>query len=135
MDIIDLIKQEHQKITNLLAEMCNADVQKRYTLFNELSQAIELLTEVKQHFYPLLRQRCTDIIEQIAIAEDQYDHLKFLIAELELLSPATKEFEQKVYDLQKLVRLYIQEEDKVLGEASKRLTNAQRQQLSYDGKR
>ncbi len=132
MDIIDLIKQEQQKIMNLLVEICQADIQRRYTLFNEISQAVDLLAEVKQRFYSLVQQQCPNIIEQITITEDEYERLKSLMTELELLSPATKEFEQKVYEVQKLASLYIHEEEKVIEKSSKHLTNTQRQQLAQD---
>lgn len=134
MDIIDLIKQEHRKITNLLSEICKTDIQTRYTLFNQISQAINLLTEVEQQFfYPSLRQHCPDIIEQITITEDEHYRFQHLLEELELLSPASEEFEQKVYDLHTLIILYIEKkEDKVLVEADKCLTNPERQQLSHE---
>ncbi|MUL34805.1 hypothetical protein [Gloeocapsopsis dulcis] len=134
MDVLDLIKQKYQKIVDLLSELCSPGIQKRYTIFNQLSQEINLLAELEQQtFYPFLRQRYPNHDEQIMINEGEYSRIQQLLEELESFSPASKEFEQKSSDMHNIVKYYIQEKvDKVLLEASKCLTNTERQQLSHE---
>jgi hypothetical protein len=80
-----------------------------------------------------LRQRYPSNNEQITINEEEYARIQQLLEELELLSPASKDFNQKSSDLHNLVKHYRQEKaDKILAEASKCLTDIEQQQLSHD---
>lgn len=134
MDIIDLIQQKYQKILVILSELCQAGVQKRYTLFNQLTQEIELLAELEQQIlYQFLRQKYPNNNEQISINEGEYSQIQQLIEELESFSPASKEFEQKSTEIHTLVERYTHEKvDKVLLEANKCLTTTERQQLAHE---
>ncbi|MBE9190586.1 hypothetical protein IQ230_09480 [Gloeocapsopsis crepidinum LEGE 06123] len=134
MDVIDLIKQKYQKIVDLLSELCSADPQKRYILFNQITQEMNLLAQLEQQIlYPFLRQRYPSNDKQIKINEEEYSQIQQFLEELELLSPASKEFTRKASDIYNLVKSYRQEKaDKVLLEASKCLTNIERQQLSHE---
>lgn len=134
MDILELIKQERYQVKTLFAEMENTrNTQKLYECFNQLYEAISLhFTVTEETFYPALRRNCQDIDELINASQRELDQAKKMLEEIELLSPTSGEFKQKLRDLKQAIEQYNQKEETDVFPRVRRYMNKEQMQQIGD---
>lgn len=85
MDVLDLLKQDHQKVSALIEEVQNAepDDERVRELAEQISQELTVHSALEESlFYPLLRDRAEEAEERVDVFEGYTEHdvVKHLIA-------------------------------------------------------
>ncbi|MBV8887136.1 MAG: hemerythrin domain-containing protein [Chroococcidiopsidaceae cyanobacterium CP_BM_RX_35] len=133
MDILDLIKNEHRQIEALFSEIETVnDTAKLYKSFNQLSEEINLHTEVEaQTFYSAIRQWGKN--ELIDTAQREHNEVRRMLEEIESLSPTSEEFQAQVQALKQLFQHHIQEEENELfSQVRQYINEAKRTQMASE---
>lgn len=122
MDVVELIKREHAKTSNLfdkLAETSTGAVKTRERLFGQLKTGIEVHGKVIQDLvYPLLRKQeeTRDLIPDLK----ERNEVKRQLADLERTPKDDEEFLAKVKALKRVVEQHLRTEQRQIFPAIKR---------------
>jgi hemerythrin superfamily protein len=85
VDVLDLLKQDHQKVAGLIDEVQNAeaDDERLVELANEIAQELTIHSELEESlFYPVLRDRAEEEEERVDVFEafTEHDVVKHLLS-------------------------------------------------------
>ncbi len=117
MDALKLLKQDHQKVKALFAEVeglgerANAQ---RKKLFARIDKELTVHAQIEEGiFYPEFRRRAEDSEERDQVLEAYEEHslVKGLIHELEDLDPKDETYKPKLKVLKDLVDHHVKEEE------------------------
>ncbi len=116
MTALELLKEDHQELINLIGELETADDESETgprdtENFNRLNQAIKLHSRMEEEvFYPAMEEfEETRELARAAFKEHQVvDHL---LAQLETLSPSEDEFQETLSELRDAIERHIEEEE------------------------
>jgi hemerythrin superfamily protein len=139
MNVIELLKNDHQEASSLMEQIELADKGDRSAkeLFTQLKQALTLHTQVEEQiFYPALKsfEETKDMVPE---ALEEHQEVDELLAEMTALSPGNDEFMDKLTELRDSVEHHVEEEEnemfpkaeKVLGESRLQEMGRQMQQM------
>ena len=139
MNVIELLKNDHQEASSLMEQIELADKGDRSAkeLFTQLKQALTLHTQVEEQiFYPALKsfEETKDMVPE---ALEEHQEVDELLAEMAALSPGNDEFMDKLTELRDSVEHHVEEEEnemfpkaeKVLGESRLQEMGRQMQQM------
>jgi len=116
MTALELLKEDHQEVINLIGELETADDEtetgpRDTENFNRLTQAIKLHARMEEEvFYPAMEEfEATRGLAHEAYKEHQMvDHL---LAQLATLSPSDDEFQDTLAELRDAIERHIEEEE------------------------
>ena len=119
MNAIELLKEEHQKITKLIKELETADNQTGTDptdteTFNRFHQTLKMHSRIEEEvFYPMVErfEGAQHLIEESYREHHEADHL---LERLATMAPKTEEFQLALAELRDSVEYHIEkEEDKI----------------------
>jgi len=114
MDIFQLLKKDHKKVTSIFGKIedtTHRALKTRQKLFNQLKEELEIHTEVEERvFYPAL-ERNEETKEMISEARKEHEEAKELLEELTAAQQDTDEWMNKLSELKKEVKHHIKEEE------------------------
>jgi hemerythrin-like domain-containing protein len=116
MTALELLKEDHQEVINLIGELEAADdeteMEPRDTgNFNRLSEAIKLHSRMEEEiFYPAMEE-FEETREQARAAFKEHQMVDHLLAQLATLSPSEDEFQETLAELRDAMERHIEEEE------------------------
>jgi hemerythrin-like domain-containing protein len=140
MNVIELLKQDHQEASGLMDELETADKGSMNTtrqVFTQLKDALTLHTQIEEQiFYPALEQH-EETREMVGEAHTEHDEVKEMLAEMTTMSPGSDEFMDKLTELRDSVEHHVEEEEnemfpkaeRVLGESRLQEMGRQMEQM------
>lgn len=121
MDVLDLLKQDHQKVAGLIDEVqqAEADDERLVELANQIAQELTIHSKLEESlFYPLLRDRAEEEEERVDVFEafTEHDVVKHLLS---LLGSGRRRSEPELFkaELQVLgenVKHHVREEESTI---------------------
>jgi hemerythrin superfamily protein len=140
VDVLDLLKQDHQKVAGLIEQVqqAEADDERLVELANQLAQELTVHSELEESmFYPVLRERAEDEEERVDVFEafTEHDVVKHLLS---LIESGRRRREPEMFkaELQVLgesVKHHVREEESTLFALARELIDDdERQQLGEE---
>lgn len=111
-DAIELLKADHKRVKELVAEFKEAEDQEKRAICTKI--IIELTVHAKleeELVYPLMREEGAEENSQVDEATIEHDCVKYLIRELAGQGPTDDKFNAKVIVLGELVEHHVKEEE------------------------
>ena len=114
MDVFELLKQDHRKVSGIFQQIEAAgagDAAERTQLFAQLKQELDLHAHVEEAFlYPVLKESAET--RSIALeAYEEHQEVKDLLAEIEQTSVDDEEWNALVMELKDSVEHHVEEEE------------------------
>ena len=116
MNIIDMLKQDHQEAAAMMDRIESADEGAPVVkmTFDQLKQALTLHTQIEETiFYPALRNN-DETSDQISESFEEHQEVKDLLAEMAGLQAGNEEFMGLMSDLRDAVEHHVEEEENEL---------------------
>jgi hemerythrin superfamily protein len=116
MDAIALLKADHKKVETLFRKFeqagRNAKKMKR-RLVDQIVRELAVHSAIEEQvFYPAVRGKGGELQQMILLALEEHHVAKWLLKELEDLSPDAERFEAKVLVLMESIRTHVAEEER-----------------------
>lgn len=127
-NIYDILREEHDQIADLIEQAINdRSKESFYKVKNKTDP--HLLGEEKL-FYPLLEQK-EELRDLVNHAYKEHSDIRSFSSELEKMSAHTKEWESKLFDLDKAVQQHVlEEEEKIFPKAQRVLSEDKAQDIA-----
>jgi hemerythrin superfamily protein len=116
MNIIDMLKQDHQEAAAMMdrIESAGEGDPSVMTTFNQLKEALTLHTQIEEQiFYPAL-QNNDETEDQISEAFEEHQEVKDLLAEMSGMQAGNEGFMGMMSDLRDSVEHHVEEEENEL---------------------
>lgn len=112
MNVFELLKADHRKVSSIFEQIEQSDAPARQTLFTQLKQELDLHAHVEETlFYPRLKE-AAETRDIIIEAYDEHQEVKDLLAELAALSPDDDdEWSDLLEELKDSVEHHVEEEE------------------------
>ncbi len=112
MDVFELLKQDHQKVSGIFQRIeATADASQRQQLFGQLKQELDLHAQVEETIlYPALKQ-AAQTRSLTMEAYEEHQEVKDLLAEIEQTPPDDEEWTALVTELKESVEHHVDEEE------------------------
>jgi hemerythrin superfamily protein len=112
MNALELLKQDHQKVKQLLEEATHAsDQNNRKDLFDKIDTELEIHAHIEETvFYPALEQH-EELQDMVAQALEEHQEVKTLLEEIEELGSESHDFGGKLQELMESVQNHVAEEE------------------------
>lgn len=112
MNALELLKKDHQKVSDLFAQTEVAGSEKNHRqLFEKIRTELETHTHIEETvFYPALKKH-EDLKDMVAEAYEEHKQVKTLLREIEALSGDSTKFDAKLRELQQNVEHHVEEEE------------------------
>lgn len=118
MDAISLLKADHRKVEELFAkfdELGERAHKTKQRLVTQICRELTLHAAIEErHLYPNAQAAIKEAEDLVLESYEEHHVLKFLVEELELLSPDAERFDAKVTVLKEIVQHHVEEEEKEL---------------------
>lgn len=114
MDVFEILKQDHQEMSQMMSDLLEADEDEREGLFFQLSEELNKHMNLEEkYFYPPLEspEETSDLISD---ARDEHDEIRQLLQELEEEDIESDEWLSKLEELQEAKDHHVDEEEKEL---------------------
>jgi hemerythrin superfamily protein len=110
---VKLLVVDHQKVETLFAELSRSDsVAERQALASQVFAELQRHTEAEEQvLYPFIRKEVPDGDSLMDEAEQEHAEAKTVLARVATLDVSTREFEQELKQLEKLVSHHVDEEE------------------------
>lgn len=121
---MDLLKKQHKDVKNLFKKVEKASGgNTRRQLLDEITMKLEAHTTIEEElFYPAVRALDTKKAkEMIAEAYEEHHVVKLVLQELPELDVEDEQFEAKMTVLSELIEHHVEEEEKEMFKAAKRI--------------
>jgi hemerythrin-like domain-containing protein len=111
MDVLTLLKNEHDEVKKLFKQIEDAEGAEARTLWEEISSKLSLHEELEETlFYPSLRKE--EAAKDLILESYQEHHvLDLLMGEINGLKPSAEEWQPKIKVLQENTEHHIEEEE------------------------
>ncbi|MBZ4335253.1 hemerythrin domain-containing protein [Corallococcus interemptor] len=123
MNALDLIKQQHEEVSKLFKKyekLSDEDDDQRQELFEQIADRLGAHAKIEElYLYPVLKQDDTE--DDLREAVEEHLAVKRLIADLLDMEPSDEEFDAKMKVLQEQVEHHVEEEEKDLFKAARKL--------------
>lgn len=116
MTALELLKEDHQELINLIGELEAADDETETSPsgtenFNRLNEAIKLHIRMEEEvLYPAMEE-LEDTRELTREAFKEHQMVDHLLAQLSVLSPSEEEFQDTLSELRDAIERHIEEEE------------------------
>lgn len=112
MNVFELLKQDHQKVSGIFQQLePAADEATRRQLFTQLKQELDLHAHVEETLlYPVLKE-AAETRDITLEAYDEHKEVKELLAQLEQTPPGDERFTDLVTELRDNVEHHVDEEE------------------------
>lgn len=120
MDAISLLKDDHRGVNELFAAFerhaeSNRAAKQRADVAKQIITALAVHAAIEEQvFYPYVRRLNEPLGEQILRSLEEHHVVKWLLSELEGLSPTSERFTAKMFVLIETVRHHVEEEEEEL---------------------
>ncbi len=122
MNVFDLLKQDHQKVSNIFEQLESSDgiaSSQRQALFTQLKQELEIHAHVEETIlYPVLKQ-VSETREITVEAYEEHQEVKDLLAELEAMPIDDEEWNDTLLELKSNVEHHVDEEENEMFERAR----------------
>ncbi len=122
MNVFELLKQDHQKVSNIFEQLGSSDgiaSSRRQALFAQLKQELDLHARVEETIlYPVLKQ-ASETREITVEAYEEHQEVKDLLAELEALPIDDEEWNDTLLELKSNVEHHVDEEENEMFERAR----------------
>ena len=117
MNIFDLLKKDHRKISEIFDRLEETALRKRY--LRHLRDEMDLHSDIEESiFYPRLRQ-FNETERNIEQAVDDHQLMKTLLIELETIPTNSDDWMAKLSDLRDCVEHHVEEEEEMIFEGAR----------------
>jgi len=116
MNIIEMLKQDHQEASAMMDQIESADAGDASVMatFNQLKEALTLHTQIEETiFYPALRNN-DETQDQIEESFEEHQEVKDLLSEMSGMQAGNDEFMSLMGDLRDAVEHHVEEEENEL---------------------
>jgi len=122
MNALELMKQDHRKVTALFHEIDATDDTTRHKeLFKEIKDEVETFANLEETlFYPTLG-RHEGLQEIVREAYEEHRQMRILIRDIERLIEANQHFDRKLHMLGDNLEHHFEEEENVMFTRAKRI--------------
>jgi iron-sulfur cluster repair protein YtfE (RIC family) len=112
MNALELLKTDHQKVSELFEQLSDADnLQEKQKLFEQIRTELETHTHIEETaFYPVLEEY-EELKDQVAEAYEEHQEVKTLLGDISGLTADAENFDDKVSELQENVEHHVDEEE------------------------
>lgn len=112
MHALELLKKDHQKVSELFAQAESAEGEKNHKqLFEKIRTELETHTHIEEIvFYPLLKEH-EDLKDMVLEALEEHKQVKTLLREIESLSNGSEKFDAKLKVMKENVEHHVEEEE------------------------
>lgn len=106
MNAIKLLKDDHQKVTELFDEF---EVNQDKSIADQICMELDIHAQIEEQiFYPAVKQIDPDMIEH---GLEEHDEMKQAIKELQAMSSVDEDFKLTMEDLRATVEDHVEEEE------------------------
>lgn len=112
MNALELLKQDHQKVSDLFEKVEATEDEKQHErLFEQIKAELEMHTQIEETvFYPALQKR-EELKDLVLEALEEHKQVKTLIREIDGLSDGSERFDAKLKVMQENVEHHVEEEE------------------------
>lgn len=124
MDILQLLKADHDKVKEIISTLCETSttaIKTQIKLFNTLKDELELHEKIEETiFYPVLKkhQETKDLVLE---AFEEHHVVDLILEELEKIEPKEEDWKPKLTVLKENLEHHIKEEESELFPKTKKL--------------
>ena len=134
MDALELLKQDHAKVKELLDKAASAEGEERTVMFEKIKTELETHAGIEEKvFYPAV-QKNQELKDMVLESLEEHKQVKTLLREMDSLSEDSEKFEPKLKVLRENVEHHAEEEEegKMFPKVRKLLSPTELQQLGAE---
>ena len=110
MDALELLKQDHEKVSQLLERGQEAEPKQRKQIFKEIKTELDTHARIEETiFYPALQEH-EELKDMVLESLEEHKQMKTVLRELAKLSPNSERFKPKFKVLKDNVKHHAVEE-------------------------
>src|SRR5690242_21296811 len=95
MDALELLKQDHEKVSQLLERGQEADPKQRKQIFKEIKNELDTHARIEETiFYPALEEH-EELKDMVLESLEEHKQMKTVLRELAKLSPNSERFKPR----------------------------------------
>ena len=111
MDALELLKQDHEKVSQLLERGQEAEPKQRKQIFKEIKTELDTHARIEETiFYPALQEH-EELKDMVLESLEEHKQMKTVLRELAKLSPNSERFKPKFKVLKDNVKHHAVEEE------------------------
>jgi hemerythrin superfamily protein len=111
MNAIELLKQDHDKVSRLFQKVKGSEEVKHQELFEQIKQELEVHTHIEETiFYPKIKEE-KELKDIVLEGIEEHHQVKMFLRELSGLADDSEKFEPKLKVLMEDVTHHVQEEE------------------------
>jgi iron-sulfur cluster repair protein YtfE (RIC family) len=111
MDALELLKQDHAKVKELLEKAESAEGKERSAIFEKIKTELETHARIEENiFYPAV-QKNEELKDMVLESLEEHKQVKTLLREMDSLSKESEKFEPKLKVLKENVEHHAEEEE------------------------
>jgi iron-sulfur cluster repair protein YtfE (RIC family) len=112
MNALELLKEDHQKVSELFAQIETAkNAKEKQRLFEQIKTELETHTHIEETaFYPVLEEY-EELSDMVSEAYEEHKEVKSLLQEISGLKNDSENFETKITELKDNVEHHVEEEE------------------------
>ena len=111
MDALELLKQDHEKVSELLERGQEADPKQRKQIFKEIKNELDTHARIEETiFYPAMEEH-EELKDMVLESLEEHKQMKTVLRELAKLSPNSERFKPKFKVLKDNVEHHAVEEE------------------------
>ena len=134
MDALELLKQDHEKVSELLERGQEADPKQRKQIFKEIKSELETHARIEETiFYPAMEEH-EELKDMVLESLEEHKQMKTVRRELAKLSPNSERFKPKFKVLKDNVEHHAveEEEGKMFPKVRKIIDKSELEQLGEE---
>ena len=134
MDALELLKQDHEKVSQLLERGQEADPKHRKQIFKEIKNELDTHARIEETiFYPALEEH-EELKDMVLESLEEHKQMKTVLRELAKLSPNSERFKPKLKVLKDNVKHHAveEEEGKMFPKVRKIIDKSELEQLGEE---
>ncbi len=126
MDILDLLKTDHDKVKEIISTLCETSstaIKTQLKLFNTLKEEIDLHEKIEETiFYPALK-KFKETEDLVLEAFEEHHVVDLILEELQKAEPKEENWKPKLTVLRENLEHHIEEEENELFPKTKKVLN------------
>jgi iron-sulfur cluster repair protein YtfE (RIC family) len=134
MDALELLKQDHAKVMELLEKAESAEGKERTAIFEKIKNELETHARIEENvFYPAVQEN-EELKDMVLESIEEHKQVKTLLREMDNLSKDSEKFEPKLKVLKENVEHHAEEEEegKMFPKVRKLFSSTELQQLGAE---
>jgi hemerythrin superfamily protein len=134
MDALELLKQDHKKVSQLLERGQEADPKQRKQIFKEIKNELDTHARIEETiFYPAMEEH-EELKDMVLESLEEHKQMKTVLRELAKLSPNSERFKPKFKVLKDNVEHHAveEEEGKMFPKIQKIIDKSELEQLGEE---